>query len=80
MSVSPVIREHNKAHRRRDLVGVSACPSLIATSSASSPVKESQTNPMATYRMLWPKITQNGSKTRHHDQWAFGQNIHSERL
>src|SRR5262249_16412662 len=68
-----VIRENNKAHQRRQLVTIyPPCPWRIVTSSSAvlSSAKESQTNPTVMYRMLWPKTTQNGSKTRHHDQCA----------
>jgi hypothetical protein len=64
--------QHDKAHQRRDLVSVSAmsfvdcdCFFCCVVISEREPDKSD-----GDYRMLWPKTTQNGSKTRHHDQCA----------
>src|SRR6516225_2178967 len=41
---------------------------MVASPLAPYSARWIQTNPTATYRMLWPKTSHRGNRTRHHDQ------------
>src|SRR5215471_11923426 len=41
---------------------------MVASPLAPYSARWIQTNPTVTYRMLWPKTSHSGNRTRHHDQ------------
>jgi hypothetical protein len=65
-----VIGENKETQYRRQLVTVRSF--VLADrdffSSCAIVGEKSQTNPTVMYRALWPKTTDKGNRTRHHDQ------------